>query len=345
MGSVLLKIVMGLRRVVQAIAAGTLALTSALPPATAQQRPVVEISFGLFGDLAYVPAREPQMQAVLDEMSRTPLAFVVHVGDLGSPRTGSCTDALWQRRLAQFRASANPLIYTPGDNEWTDCHDAQGVPGADPLERLDSLRRAFFAGDQSLGQRTLPLVRQSAGDARFAQYRENVRWQLAGVTFLTIHVVGSNNGRGRTQLGDAEYAERTAANIAWLAAGFAEAKAQGSRAVMILQQANMFPGLTPFPDEGNGKESGFDELRSALATQAAAFVRPVVLVHGDTHYFRVDKPFMVRRGSDPVVPNLTRLETFGDPFHHWVQVDVETGNPSVFTFRERIVPANADKGR
>src|SRR5438552_812055 len=116
-------------------------------PASAQEPR--DFTFGLIGDLAYSPAEEPLLANVLAELNRTPLAFVVHVGDLGSPRAGSCTDELWARRLAQFRASANPLIYTPGDNEWTDCHAQQGVPGGDPLERLAKLRSLFFAGEQS----------------------------------------------------------------------------------------------------------------------------------------------------------------------------------------------------
>ena len=90
--------------------------------------------------------------------------------------TGACTDALRARRLAQFHASAHPLIYTPGDNEWTDCHEHKGVAGGDPLERLATLRTLFFPDEQSLGQRNIPLMRQSAARPRFAKYRENARW-------------------------------------------------------------------------------------------------------------------------------------------------------------------------
>src|SRR5947208_940188 len=62
-------------------------------------------AFGLFGDLAYSPAEEPLLANVLADLDRTPLAFIVHVGDLGSPRAGSCTQELWARRLAEFQAS------------------------------------------------------------------------------------------------------------------------------------------------------------------------------------------------------------------------------------------------
>jgi hypothetical protein len=72
---------------------------------------------------------------VLDDLNSNALAFVVHVGDLSSPPY-ACTDDLVAHRLAQFNASAHPFIYTPGDNEWTDCHEQQGVKGGNPLERL-----------------------------------------------------------------------------------------------------------------------------------------------------------------------------------------------------------------
>src|SRR5437660_2285100 len=215
-------------------------------PASAQEPR--DFTFGLIGDLAYSPAEEPRMANVLDELNRTPLAFVVHVGDLGSPRAGSCTDELWARRLGQFRGSANPLIYTPGDNEWTDCHAQQGVPGADPLERLARLRDVFFTTEHSFGRRTISLTRQSSA-AQFAKYRENARWDFGGITFLTLHVVGSNNGRGRTTEGDAEFAERNSVDLAWLDEGFQHARLNNHRAVMIVQQANIFPAFPPFPGD------------------------------------------------------------------------------------------------
>jgi hypothetical protein len=318
--------------------AGGLAVASAVAPA--QESAPAAFTFGLFGDLAYSAAEEPLLANVLADLDRTPLAFVAHVGDLGSPRGGSCTQDLWARRHAQFEASSNPLIYTPGDNEWTDCHEQQGYPGGDPLERLPKLRSFFFAGDSSFGRRTIALTHQSEMP-QFAKYRENVRFDVGGITFLTLHVVGSNNGRGRTSEGDAEFAERNEADLAWLRAGFEHAGRNNSRAVMIMQQANIFPAFPPFPGNPKEEPSGFTELRDAIGRETQAFVKPVVLAHGDSHYFRIDKPFMHRRaGADPIIENFTRVEPFGSPFHHWVAVTVDADDPNVFTFRPRMVSAN-----
>jgi hypothetical protein len=109
---------------------------------------------------------------------------------------------------------------------------------------------------------------------------------------------------------------------------------------MVILHANMYPELPPFPGEGPKRPSGFAEVRAAFEREARAFGKPVVLVHGDSHYFRVDKPLLVRRGGGVPVANLTRVEVFGSPFHHWVQVTMDAGNPEVFTFRPRLVEAN-----
>jgi hypothetical protein len=206
------------------------------------------------------------------------------------------------------------------------------------------LRTVFFHGDHTFGQRTFALTRQSQGaEPAFAKYRENVRWDLGGVTFVTLHVTGSNNGLGRTREGDAEYAERNRANLFWLQQGFAHAKIRSSRAIVIMQQANPFPELPPFPGKPQNP-SGFADLRAQLQKEATSFGKPVVLVHADSHFFRVDKPLGPRGARDPNVKpeleNFTRVETFGAPYHHWVHVTADASDPNVFTIRPRVVAAN-----
>ena len=298
-----------------------------------------DFSFGLIGDLGYRPEEEPMLERVFAALAHERLAFVVHDGDLGRPSNGSCTNEHWLRRLAQFEASPQPLVYTPGDNEWTDCNAADAAPRFEPLERLRALRARFFTGETSFGRRTLALTRQPA-------YPENARWSMGGISFVTLHVVGSNNGRGRTPEGDAEFAARTAADIGWMREGFAAARAANHRALMIIQQGNIFPDFPPFPGGGPKEPSGYTEMREALEKEVIAFARPVVLVHGDSHFFRVDKPLGYRqaRGAlTPQIENFTRVETFGAPNHHWVQVFVSADDPNVFTFRPRLVEGNVQR--
>jgi hypothetical protein len=64
---------------------------------------------------------------------------------------------------------------------------------------------------------------------------------MGGVTFATIHIVGSNDNYGRAPEMDAEHLERKAANVAWMKQAFARAKADNSRGLVLMIQAN--PGF------------------------------------------------------------------------------------------------------
>jgi hypothetical protein len=73
---------------------------------------------------------------------------------------------------------------TPGDNDWTDCHGVQARK-FDPLELLAKVRTMFFPEGRSLGQRTIPVISQAA-DSQYGKFRENLRWSMGGVTFVTL---------------------------------------------------------------------------------------------------------------------------------------------------------------
>lgn len=311
-----------------------------------RENQTARFEFGLIGDLQYNAEQEAKFPNLIEDLNRANLAFVVHDGDFKSGAS-PCTDELFYRRRNEFQTSRHPFIYTPGDNEWTDCH-LGGKPGAaDPLERLEKLRELFFHGDQSLGQRTLRLTRQG-NDAKYAKYRENARWVYGDLLFATLHLVGSNNNLGRTSAMDAEYAERNAANMAWMKEAFDLAKRNGNKAVMLIMQANprfednwppdYFRRLRTTPPDPK-RRSGYSDFLTALETEVLTFKRPVVLVHGDTHFFRIDKP-LISSKSKRVVENITRVETVGTPDVNWVRVIADPNDPDVFTFRHEIVKKN-----
>jgi hypothetical protein len=106
---------------------------------------------------------------------------------------------------------------------WTDCHFLKS-PVFDPLERLAKVRKMFFPEGKSLGQRTIEVESQSQRDPEYAKFLEIRRWSYGGVTFVTLHILGSNNNFGRTPEIDNEYCERKAANLSWIRASFATAK-------------------------------------------------------------------------------------------------------------------------
>ena len=318
------------------------------------------MDFALIGDMPYDGGQEKEFANLMKDLNGNELAFVVHNGDFWydgqawTEKLGGfppCGDATFDNRLGLAQSSRHPFVFVPGDNEWADCHRAKPRT-YEPMERLAKLRTMFFAGDRSLGQRTLPLTRQSI-DARYASYRENVRWSHGGVLFVTQHVIGSNNNFGRTPAMDEEYAERTAANLAWLRQAFELATRDGSRALMIIAQANprfettwppdmqqryMLAGLG-FKSPETRRATGFDEFLAALEKETLAFGKPVVYVHGDSHLFRVDKP-LVGTKSRRIIENFTRVETFGYPYTHWVRGMIDPRDPNVFRFTPVIVKDN-----
>jgi len=308
---------------------------------------------GLIGDLPYSGEDEAKFPNLMQAMNEANLAFVVHVGDIENDPRGykatksgmqPCTDEAFAQRKALFHTSKHPFILTPGDNEWTDCRYAE--PILDPIERLAKLREVFFQGDQSLGQRTLPLTRQST-TPQYVTFRENVRWTYGEVLFVTLHIVGSNNNLGYTPESDAEYAERNAANLVWLKQAFELAKRNAQKGIMILMQANPYfedhwgerrqQGLHIAPP--NPKPTGYSDFLKTLEAEVLAFDKPVVLVQGDTHYFRIDQP-LFSTTKQRMIEHFTRVEVFGSPNVHWVRGIVDLNDPQVFTFKPEIVQKN-----
>ena len=341
---------------------GGVVATAAWPLVTLAQQSQSQdgpFQFGLIGDMPYTHVQEQQYQRVLAALNNADLAFVVHVGDTQNDPRGyypnpsvgllPCTDENYKTIFNSFQSIKHPVILTPGDNDWADCHLVR-EPKIDPLERLAKVRAMFYPDGRSLGQRTIPVESQSK-DSQFNKYRENLRWAINGVTFATLHIVGSNDNLGRTPEMDAEQAERKVANITWMRAAFAAAKT--SRGIVLMTQAN--PGFenywppaaksryfSPFVPRGQPVPSypaAFDDYIAALAQELESYDKPVAYLHGDTHLFRIDKPLYSKK-SNRAFENFTRVETFGDPDTHWVRVTVDPGDAQLFRFDAQIIPDN-----
>jgi len=302
--------------------------TPAGQPAASAGSPDLRYDFALIGD---VPYDEPQITNffpnLIEEINRARLAFVVHDGDIKAGAT-PCTDESFERVHALFQTSRHPLIYLFGDNEWSDCGKVK-TNAFDPVERLQKLRDMFTQGDRSLGRRTMSLARQS-DEPRFALFRENVRWTHGGVMFAGLNAPGEDN-----HYGTPEFGPRNAANIAWIQGAFAIAARENLRAVMLIMQANPHFDLAVT----NRSRRGFNEMLEVIEKETLAFKKPVVLVHGDSHYFRIDQPLLSAR-SRRRIENFTRVETFGNPDVHWLRVSVDWRNPNVFQFHPQYVRKN-----
>ena len=281
--------------------------------------------FGVMGDAPYYDSEEIDFVAMMGEMNREPLAFVVHVGDFKAGSDAPCTDALYVKRKAQFDGLAHPFFFTPGDNDWVDCR-RESNGGSDALERLAKLRVIFFTHDAARDSRPRKLeataqrecVERSGDGCRCPGLPENRAWKMKGVAFVTLHITGSNNNAGFDAASDREVRCRTRANELWL-----ERHLRGGdwRAFVVIIHAN--PWI-------RSRERVYDGFLAQIANGAKTHARPVLLVHGDTHIHRVDKPF--RDASGKPIENLTRLETFGSPMVGWVRVTADPAQSGFFRF-------------
>ncbi|HEX4526064.1 MAG TPA: hypothetical protein VH108_04920 [Gaiellaceae bacterium] len=342
-----------------------------------------EFTVGLWGDFPYSDVQaQVGVPNLIADMNNSDISFSIHDGDLkagsgtpGSTTPTTCSDALYTQAIGYFNSLQQPAFFTPGDNDWTDC-DRPSNGSYNELERLQHERQVLFATDRSFGQKTMQAEVQStpecvgttnttpgstAGPYFPTPCVENRRWTFHKVTFATLDVQGTCNnlcssGSGAPDpVGDPpEYAARNAADLQWLQDTFDEATAQGSAGVMIVWQAD--PGFdgsdgtrAPLRNpktlaETDGTPDGFQSILTKLRDLTVAFKKPVVLVHGDSHYFRVDKPLQDSTGRR--LENFTRVETFGDNQAngindvHWVKALIDPQSRDVFAFQPQIVPAN-----
>jgi len=242
-------------------------------------------AFGVLGDTPYSEAQARGLDGLIGRINAQPLAFVVHLGDIGtSARTQACSDA-WlearKRQLAKLRAA---LVVLPGDNEWTDC----ARHGMDPRARLAAWRRLFCADAFVLAFERQP------------GHCENVRWRAGDMTFIGLNVPGGKS----PDLADA----RMAATLEWLDESLALAEARQAQRIFVFMHAD-----PRFERVGTG--DAYARLRGVLATHADWFGGRLVLVHGDTHLYRDDAP----------LPGLRRLEPWGAPFMSWLRVSFAGG--------------------
>lgn len=292
--------------------------------------------FAAIGDQQYGPAGERQWPALVTSINNAAsgLQFIVHTGDVKSGST-LCDNAMFANRVTSFNAFTIPMIITPGDNEWTDCH-RENNGSYDSLERLAYLRNMFYPNNQSFGQRKLTLSQQSE-DRRYSTYVENSLWSQGNVLFATIHIIGSNNNLGRNAANDREYRERTDANFNWIKTIFSVARDSGFSGVVLVIQAN--PGFYGPRVRTTQMEEGFRESFFVLEDEIITYARPVLLIHGDSHEFHYDKPWLGAR-SGSFIGNVTRLEVPGSADVHWVRVTVDPAKPALFGIDHVDVPAN-----
>lgn len=311
--------------------------------------PVLKVA--LWGDEFYADdpaAKADAIDQTIRSMNRHHLDFTLFAGDT---KNGSslCTDeAIGQDVINIFNRLHAPTLYSLGDNEWTDCHRTNNG-SYDPLERLEFLRGVFFSKNTMQGRHPGKVQRQGElGQA----YSENSRFVRSRVEFVALHIPGSNNNlvatesqctnkSDRTQAdcdaATAEYQARNLQNIAWVNDAFAKARAHHLAGIVLVIQADVF---FPFElSDGGFEESflpqldannGYADFFNTLMTETQNFGGQVLLVHGDSHYFKIDKAMVNADGR--LTPNFTRVEVFGSSDNSWIEMTVDPNSENVFSF-------------
>ncbi|HSN11919.1 MAG TPA: metallophosphoesterase [Propionibacteriaceae bacterium] len=263
------------------------AAPAATPPGQTQPG---HYSFAVIGDVPYGASQVAAFPTWVSEINSADPQFTVHVGDIknGSSR---CDDAYYRMIKADFDQFTAPLVYTPGDNEWTDCHRPSNG-SYNPLERLAFDRSVFFSRPgTTLGQSPMTVGSQAA-----AGFPENVAWRREGVDFATLHVVGSNDDLYPwTGIGDAsptpeqvsEEHARILDAVTLVRSTFADARQRHDRAVALFMQADMFD---PTYAVTWADDSAFQPLVQALVDESTSFDGDVYLFNGDSHVYNVDRP-------------------------------------------------------
>jgi hypothetical protein len=168
--------------------------------------PADGIDFGVLGDTPYSAREVERLDQVIDAINARDLAFVVHVGDIGSSAPDeACGDAWLEARKRQFSRIRHRFILVPGDNEWSDCRN--------PLVRLERWRQIFCEEPSA--------------------YCEHQRWESGGWIFATLNVPGNNNN-----LGQPEHTARMARVLSDLRASALQAEKRDG--LVIFFQANPF---------------------------------------------------------------------------------------------------------
>jgi hypothetical protein len=290
--------------------------------------------FVALGDMPYsLPQDLRRFENLITEINRLKPSFSIFIGDTKSG-SSLCSDEHNQIIKSYFSSFKTPLVYSPGDNEWTDCHRI--LAGAyDPLERLEALRTVFFSTNQSLGKNPIRLQRQADLDPRYSKYVENAYWIKNNFLFVSIHIPGSNNNNEGTESAIKEYQDRNQANLAWIDQAFNLATQRNLNGIIFAYQADMFYK----PSQLTSSDSGYRDTLESLISKSEIFNKPVLLIHGDTHRLKIDQP-LHRKNQKKVLENVLRLQVMGADQVQAVEVQVNPAQEQPFSFRPIILKEN-----
>lgn len=342
--------------------AATAALAVTAPVLADEDHADRPITIAVFGDWPYSQNLLDRADLLINSVNGDrDVSLVMHLGDIHSgsmpctsagvlPPISSSNPGWNQAVFHAFQQFHAPVVYTPGDNEWADCHKSKQLSAGAPLRELAAVRSLFFAQPgRTLGGAPMAVASQgllAAPSSPDAQYIENVMWERSKVVFATFNIPGGSNDDASAWTGAfadptaqvQEMTQREAANLRWLEATFDRAQRAHARAVVIGTQADMWD-----PEAiaaGGAGLSNYRPFVRKLADLSLRFHKPVLLLNGDSHKFLVDRPLAVPTSSTgvihgtPAVPNLTRIVVQGSTNApaEWLRLRIDPRDAAVFSW-------------
>ncbi len=306
--------VCSLNRRLKAIAATILTIFIVAGCASMHERDVAstrqdQVVFAVVGDMPYNANEEASLTWPNGEIVKAIRAVnpsvLVHYGDFKAGG-GSCTDDLFEKSKRLIAGMIpNRTVYTPGDNDWTDCDRDSTEIRFDEMERLQFIRNIFF------NNTGLEMTRDIPGLIRQEGQPENAMWRIKDLVMGTLHLVGTNNGRDEILLSDENQALdavdiRDTLNEIWLQEMFESA--ESAKGLVMVFQADIYEenDVTQECSKENRTEcDGHKRIRDAIEKMAFIYEKPVLVVHGDTNAYCFQH-------QSKEVANLWRLNGPGD---------------------------------
>ena len=285
--------------------------------------------------------------AFIDSINADPdVSLVTHVGDIHSGQE-TCRQDYDQGVFDMWTKYEDPLVYTPGDNEWSDCSKLPGqAPATNPADNLALVRSIFFAHPgTTLGENPMKVTSQADVAARGNGNPERHELRRERRVRQGRHAVHDAQhprrlqqrrrsvGALRRQADNPmeqynERIQRTQATLDWLDRNFAIAQREADiKQVVIFEQADMWDTA----DAGNPAHlANYEPFVASIADHTNALGKPVLLMNGDTHVYRSDNPYSgavtkdLHPGYD--VPNLHRIVVQGSaPKMEWLKLTIDSG--------------------
>jgi len=246
-----------------------------------------EVVFSALGDMPYKKKEAEMLQSpngkIYLALRKENPSVVIHYGDFKKSKW-DCTDELFLKQREQiYQLNPGKVVYTPGDNDWTDCDRKKLSLPFDELGRLQYLRELFFGKHNRLSEK-LPFFQ------RQKELIENSAWRIKNLQFGTLHIVGTNNARDEILMNDKERAlqeveKRDKANLQWITYLFEKAKT--AEGLVIAFQADIYIPEKGKPDSICTKDvrqkcDAYKVYREILERKAKEYQKPFLIIHGES---------------------------------------------------------------